>query len=301
MPVPRRAPGLGCVTGFAMDRLILHNDSIRPVSEAGLSPGQSGLLSGWGVFTTLRLYHGQPFQFRHHWERMSRDAARLGVDLSDFREATVRDAIVRLASANQRLEGMGRVWFVRNDGGLWSDGIERPPADLLAFTRELVPWPQSHCLLLQENAVFSAGVLSGAKMLSWAQNALLLERARTQGFDDALLLNEHRELAECTSANIFLVRDGSVFTPPLSSGCLPGVTRELLFEIGPPAGIQLQEQTLSPDDLSGAAEVFISSTTREVAAVRFVSPRWTYAAPGPVTQQLEAAFRQYVEEVVGKE
>jgi branched-chain amino acid aminotransferase len=284
-----------------MDCLILHNDSIVPLSDARLKPGQSGLLSGWGVFTTLRLYRGQPFQFHHHWERMSRDAARLGVNLNGFLEATVRDAIIRLAGANQRPEGMGRVWFVRNDGGLWSDGIERPPTDLLVFTRELVPWPQSHRLLLQENAVFSAGVLSGAKILSWAQNALLLERARTQGFDDALLLNEHGELAECTSANIFVVRDGSVFTPPLSSGCLPGVTREVLFEIAARAGVKLGERTLKPEDLSGADEVFISSTTREVAAVSFVSPRWTYAAPGPVTQELEAAFRQYVEEVVGKE
>jgi branched-chain amino acid aminotransferase len=284
-----------------MDRLILHNDGIVPLADTRLSPGQSGLLSGWGVFTTLRLYRGQPFQFHHHWERMTRDAVRLGVDLGDFREATVRNGIVRLASANQRLEGMGRVWFVRNDGGLWSDGLKRAPTDLLVFTRELVPWPESHRLMLQENAVFSAGVLSGAKVLSWAQNALLLERARTQGFDDALLLNEHGELAECTSANIFVVRDGSVFTPPLSSGCLPGVTREVLFEIAAQAGVKLVERTLKPEDLAGADEVFISSTTRELASVSFVSPRWTYAAPGPVARELEAAFRQYVEEVAGKE
>jgi branched-chain amino acid aminotransferase len=283
-----------------MDRLILHNDRILPVSEARLSPGQSGLLSGWGVFTTLRLYRGEPFQFHHHWERMSRDAARLGVDLAGFTEAAVRQAIVRLASANKRVEGMGRVWFVRNQGGLWSDDIHRPAADLLVFTRDLVPWPKSHRLLMQENAVFSAGVLAGAKMLSWAQNTLLLERARAQGFDDALLLNERGELAECTSANVLVVRDGRVVTPPLSSGCLQGVTREVLFEIASAAGIQLQEQTLTLDDLSGAEEVFISSTTREVASVSFVSPRWSYEAPGPVTQELEAAFRRYVDEVLGK-
>ncbi|HXJ95105.1 MAG TPA: aminotransferase class IV [Terriglobia bacterium] len=281
-----------------MDQLILHNDSIVPLADTRLSPGQSGLLSGLGVFTTLRVYRGQPFQFHHHWQRMSRDAGRLGVNLSDFTEATVRDAIVRLASANQRVEGMGRVWFVRNDGGLWSDGIKRRPTDLLVFTRELVPWPESHRLLLQENAVFSAGVLSGAKMLSWAQNALLLERARAQGFDDALLLNERGELAECTSANIFVVGGGAVLTPPLSSGCLPGVTREVLFEIACAAGVELREGNLTPDDLSVADEVFISSTTREVAAVSFVSPQWTYAAPGAITQKLETAFRRYVNEAL---
>jgi branched-chain amino acid aminotransferase len=298
--VYRRRLGLRCVSGQAMDRLILHNDSILPVSDASLSPGQSGLLAGWGVFTTLRLYRGQPFQFHHHWERMSRDAARLGVDLTGFAETAVREAIVRLASANRRPEGMGRVWFVRNQGGLWSDGIKRRATDLLVFTRELVPWPESHRLMLQEHAVCSGGVLAGAKMLSWAQNALLLERARAQGFDDALLLNERGELAECTSANVFVVRSGRVLTPPLSSGCLPGVTREVLFEIASPSGIQLQEQTLTPEDLSGANEVFISSTTREVAAVSFVNPRWSYEAPGPTAQRLEAAFRRYADEVLGK-
>ncbi len=281
-----------------MDQLILHNDSIVPLADARLSPGQSGLLSGWGVFTTLRIYRGKPFQFHHHWERMSRDAARLGVDLVGFTEATVRQAIVKLTRANKRLDGMGRVWFVCNDGGLWSDGLKRQPTDLLVFTRGLVPWPESHRLLVQENAVFSAGVLAGAKVLSWAQNALLLERARAQGFDDALLLNEHGELAECTSANIFVVRGGTVLTPPLSSGCLPGVTREVLFGIASQADIELREGKLAPEDLSGADEVFISSTTREVAAVSFVSPRWAYAAPGPITQRLEAAFRRYVEEVL---
>jgi branched-chain amino acid aminotransferase len=281
-----------------MDQLILHNDSIVPLADARLSPGQSGLLAGWGVFTTLRIYRAQPFRFHDHWERMSRDASRLGVELGDFEEGAVREAIVRLTGANQRLEGMGRVWFVRNHGGIWSDGINRPPTDLLVFTRDLVPWPESHRLMMEEHALCTGGVLAGAKILSWAQNALLLERAHAQGFDDALLLNERGELAECTSANVFVVRGGGVLTPPLSSGCLPGVTREVLFEIASSAGIQLQEQTLTPDDLSQADEVFISSSTREVAAVTSVSPRWSYQAPGPITQRLEAEFQRYVDDVL---
>jgi branched-chain amino acid aminotransferase len=281
-----------------MDQLILHNNNIVPLADARLSPGQSGLLAGWGVFTTLRIYRGQPFRFHDHWERMSRDASRLGVDLTAFAEEAVRQAIVRLTGANQRLEGMGRVWFVRNHGGIWSDGIKRQATDLLVFTRELVPWPQSHRLMMQEHALCTGGVLAGAKILSWAQNALLLERAHAQGFDDALLLNERGELAECTSANVFVVRGGGVLTPPLSSGCLPGVTREVLFEIASSAGIQLQEQTLTPDDLSQADEVFISSSTREVAAVTSVSPSWSYQAPGPITQRLEAEFQRYVDDVL---
>lgn len=282
-----------------MDPLILHNDGVIPLAEARLSPGQAGLLAGWGVFTTLRLYRGQPFEFHRHWERMTRDAVRLGIPMI-YRESAVEGGIVELARANTRPEGMARVWFVRNQGGLWADSVPRPATDLLVFTRDLVPWPAEHRLLVVPHVIYSAGVLAGAKMLSWAQNSLLAERARAQGYDDALLLNERGELAECTSANVFLVTGGKVLTPPLSSGCLAGVTRDVLFEIAPRAGIELGEQALTPDDLARAEELFISSTTREVAGVAFVASaqgaakKWQ--VPGRTTAALESAFQRYVEQ-----
>ncbi len=281
-----------------MDHFILHNNRIIPLCEARLSPGQAGLLTGWGVFTTLRLYRGLPFEFKRHWERMARDARRLEVPICHDLE-TVRKAIVELARANGREEGMARLCLVRNEGGLWAapsgQDVGRPPTDLLAFTRTLVPWPAAHRLRLRPMAIFSAGLYAGAKMLSWAPNSAALEKARADGFDDALLLNEKGQLAECTSANFFLVRGGKAFTPPLSSGCLPGVTREILLEIAPATGIELVEHELTTEDLPSAEEVFIGSTTREVAAVEFISPEWKYEAPGKVTLALEAAFQGYIQ------
>ena len=276
-----------------MDPLIFHNDRITPLQEARLSPGQVGLLMGWGVFTTLRIYRGQPFAFERHWARMGRDAARLSVPF-DYEEERVREAIVNLARVNQRPEGMARVSFVRNKGGLWEQADDHPPADLLVFTHELVPWPAGHRLRVEHRAIFSAGHFAGAKMLSWVPHAAALERAHAEGFDEFLLLNEKGRIAECSSANVFLVSGGRALTPPLSSGCLPGVTREILLEIAPKAGIDITEQELTLDDLSSAQEVFISSTTREVAAVESISPNWSYKAPGPVTQALDRAFREYV-------
>ncbi|HEV2424074.1 MAG TPA: aminotransferase class IV [Terriglobia bacterium] len=282
-----------------MDPLILHNGSLTPLAEARLSPGQAGLLAGWGVFTTLRIYRSQPFEFHRHWERMRRDATRLGIEMI-YSESAVASSIVELARANQRPEGMARVWFVRNQGGLWADEAPRPATDLLVFTRDLVPWPAEHRLLIVPHALYSAGVLAGAKMLSWAQNSLLAERARRQGYDDALLLNERGELAECTSANVFLVIGGNVLTPPLASGCLAGVTRDVLFEIAPRAGIELREQVLTPGDLSRAEEVFISSTTREVAGVGFVASaeggEMKWRVSGRVTTALGSMFQRYVDD-----
>jgi len=277
-----------------MDHFILHNEQIVPLEEACLSPGQMGLFMGWGVFTTLRIYRGYPFAFDRHWARMVHDAERLGMTLGRELEA-VWQAMVKLAEANHRSEGVARLLFVKNRGGLWAEAQDRPATDLLGFTRELVAWPAAHRLKLLPNAIFSLSRLAGAKMLSWVQNAAALEQAHQEGFDDALLLNEKGHLVECTSANFFLVRAGRVLTPPLSSGCLPGVTREVLLEAASRAGIAIEEQNLSPEDLSSAEEVFISSTTREVAGVGSISPDWNYEAPGKIARTLETAFQEYVQ------
>jgi branched-chain amino acid aminotransferase len=278
-----------------MDSLIIHNDRIASLKEVHLSPGQVGLLTGWGVFTTLRIYRGVPFAFERHWARMRRDAERLEIPLP-YEYAKVRQVIMELAAANERLEGMARVSFVKNQGGLWAQADDLPPTDLLVFTRSLVAWPAAHRLEIQAGGIFADGQYAGAKMLSWVPHAAVLERAHEKGFDDALLLNEKGQLAECTSANVFLVRDARILTPPLSSGCLAGITREVIFAMAPKAGFVIQEVELTTDDLNSAEEVFISSTTREVAGVGFVSPNWKYTCPGKQTLALEQAFKAYVEE-----
>ena len=108
-----------------MDTLIFHNGRIIPLSEGRLSPGQMGLLMGWGVFTTLRVYQGNPFAFDRHWARMSHDARRLGMSL-DYEQEAVRQSVSSLAEANHRVEGMARVSFVKNRGGLWAEAGDSP-------------------------------------------------------------------------------------------------------------------------------------------------------------------------------
>ena len=103
-----------------MDSLIYHNDRIIHLAEARLSPGQMGLLMGWGVFTTLRIYRGVPFAFDRHWHRMAHDAERLGISL-DYEQEAVCNAIVKLAAANGRQECAARLSFIKNHGGMWAD------------------------------------------------------------------------------------------------------------------------------------------------------------------------------------
>lgn len=277
-----------------MDKFIVHNQKVIPLDESRLSPGQAGLLLGWGVFTTLRLYDGAPFEFSSHWRRMARDAERLNVPLGVSEEA-LRQQVIDLARRNGREEGMVRLSFVRNSGGSWGEPGNYPSVDLLIFTRPLPAWPDSYRLQVQPGAVFSGGALAGAKMLSWGPNSRYMEKARLAGYDDALLLNELGHVAECTSANIFVVKRGHALTPPLSAGCLPGVTREILLKIGNKAGVPIEESEITVADLDRADEVFITSTTRDVGSVREIEGRREYPVNGNITRAVMDAFKKYVE------
>jgi branched-chain amino acid aminotransferase len=125
--------------------------------------------------------------------------------------------------------------------------------------------------------------------------------AQREGFDEVVLLNERGEVSECTAANIFAVKAGKVLTPPLNSGCLEGVTRAVLSEVAGEAGTAVVEQTLRVEDLYGAEEVFITSTNRNVIAVREIAGR-TIAdgGMGPVTKRLDTAFDAFVKDYVDR-
>ena len=255
-----------------MHRFLLHNDEIREASERGLAPGQVGLLAGWGVFSTLRVYDGVMFAFERHWERMQTDAARMRVPFPAQPE-WLESRLYRLIEANQVSPGLPlnatlRVVVVRNRGGIFEGpGITRD-FDLIAFTVDMAHWPETVKLGVVPDGRHAASEFAGTKYISWAENLTRYERAHEQGWDEVILLNERGEVAECTSANVFLVdADGQVWTPPLSSGCLAGVTRAVLLEDLRDLDISIREKRVMPDDLRSAAEVFITSTTRELLPV----------------------------------
>jgi branched-chain amino acid aminotransferase len=271
-----------------MHSLVLYNDRLVAAADRILSPGQVGLLSGWGVFTTLRIYDGVPFAFERHWARMEKDAKLLHVPLTHDREQ-VRGHIAELIRANRAENSVARLCIVRNQGGFWEGPGIASPADLICLTADLKPWPDSVRLTVARNARHAGSGFAGTKILSWAYNLTWVEDAQSRGYDEVILLNERQEAAECTSANLFAALDGEVVTPPLSSGCLPGVTRDILVEeIG-----GIAQRPLRLEDLYRAQEVFITSTTRELLAVSEIDG---HALPGdgPVRRRLQEAFKSYV-------
>jgi branched-chain amino acid aminotransferase len=276
-----------------LHRFVLHNERIRDAADPMLSAGQVGLLSGWGVFSTLRIVEGVPFAFERHWARLTRDAAALHVPLPPDAEA-VRRKLLELIEANRAHHATLRLVIVRNGGGLWEGPNSSGRAsDLIALTADGKHWGPGVKLAYVRDARHAANAFAGAKILSWAMNLTWLEAAQTRGFDEVILLNERGEVAECTSANIFAANGNQVLTPPLSAGCLPGITRQLLIESVRAPGIQLQEKTLLPADLEDADEVFITSTTRNLLPVNHIEEKPVGRSDAARTA-LDHAFSDFV-------
>ncbi len=280
-------------------RVVFHNQRLMPIEEVRLSPGQSGLMSGWGLFTTMRITEGIPFAFERHWKRLSRDAQKTHCPFP-FAEQTVLGQLNEVLRANQVKEGCARIYAIYNQAGFWRSDENFPEADLLICSAGLPPHREPVRLALREHGRHAASPLAGVKVTSWLNNVWNLDEAQKAGFDEVVLLNERGEVAECTAANIFCVRQGRVLTPPLSSGCLEGVTRGVVLEIGAAAGVRVEERPLRPEDLYSADGVFISSTNRGVIAVSEINGHRIATAPLPVMQKLQDAFSAYVRDYVAQ-
>ena len=280
-------------------RLVFHNDRIVPVEEARFSPGQAGLLNGWGLFTTLRIFRGEAFAFERHWRRLEKDAGRIQLPFS-FDPAVVRRQLGELLAANRVVEGTARIYLIYNRNGFWVSDEPLPEVDLYLCTAGLPPHADSARLGIAENGRHAASPLAGVKTTAWLNNVWHLAEAQKAGWTEVILLNERRDVAECTSANIFCVKDGAVFTPPLSSGCLEGVTRSVLLEIASRAGVPVREKTVSLEDLFAADEVFITSTNRTLLGVSEVAGHRYGVVMGPLVQRLERTFDAYMREYVAQ-
>lgn len=278
-------------------RHVFRNDQLLPVEKVRLSPGQAGLVCGWGIFTTLRISRGEAFAYERHWRRLEKDAERTHIPMPHT-AAKVRVHLHEVIRANHVNEGCARIYIVYNQVGFWQSEEPQPAVDLIIYTAGLPEYREPVRLALREHGRHASSPLAGVKTVSWLNNVWCAAEAQREGFDEVVLLNERGEVAECTAANIFAVKEGKVFTPPLNSGCLEGVTRGILFEIAPEAGVSVAEQTLRPENLFAADEVFISSTNRNLIGVGEIAGRQIAAAPGPVTRRLDELFAAYVNEYV---
>jgi len=275
---------------------VFHNESLLPIEKVRLSPGQAGLICGWGIFTTLRISRGEAFAYERHWRRLEKDAGIIRLPML-YTAAKIRVHVNEVIRANKLTEGCARIYMVYNSLGYWQSDEHRPQVDLIIYTAGLPDYREVVRLALRAHGRHAAAPLAGVKTISWLNNVWSMAEANKEGFDEVVMLNERGEVAECTSANIFGVKEGKILTPPLNSGCLEGITRGILLEIAPEAGLSIVEQTLRPEDLYSAEEVFITSTNRNLISVGEIAGH-AIPAPGPVCHRLNELFDSYVSDYV---
>ena len=277
---------------------VFHNDALLPIGKVRLSPGQAGLICGWGIFTTLRISRGEAFAYERHWRRLEKDAALTRLPMP-YTAAKVRVHLHEVIRANQVSEGCARIYLVYNTVGFWQSDEKQPQVDLIIYSASLPEHRETVRLALREQGRHATSPLAGVKSISWLNNVWAVSEAAREGFDEVVMLNERGEVAECTSANIFAVKSEKILTPPLNSGCLEGVTRGILMEIAPEAGVSVVEQALRPEDLYSADEVFISSTNRNLISAGEIAGN-KIPAPGPVCERLNDLFDAYVTDYVSR-
>jgi branched-chain amino acid aminotransferase len=278
---------------------VFHNESLQHIEEVRLSPGQAGLICGWGIFTTIRIFRGEAFAYERHWRRLEKDAAIIRMPMP-YPAARVRVHLHEVIRANKVSEGCARIYLLNNNIGFWQSDEKRPKVDLIIYSAPVPEYRSPIRLAVREHGRHAASPLAGVKSTSWLPNVWAVAEAQHDGFDEVVLLNERGEVAECTAANIFVVNNGKVYTPPLSSGCLEGVTRGILLEIAPEAGVGVVEQALRPEDLYSADEVFISSTNRSLLGVGEIAGHKIAAASGRITRQLDELFDAHVTDYISR-
>lgn len=259
------------------------------VAEARVSPLDHGLLTGDGVFETLRVYGGTPFALRRHLARMVRSCAGLGLAAPD--EDLVRGAMAEVIAANGAREARIRVTVTGGVSPLGSDRGDGAVTVVVA-TGDLTAWNATADVVVVPWRRNEHGALAGLKTTSYGENVVALAKAREQGASEAIFANTAGKLCEGAGTNVFLVNgDGRLLTPTLSSGCLAGVTRALLLELD----LGAAEEDFPVGALADATEAFLSSSTREVQPIRMVDGAVLPVAPGPATTRAAEAFRALVQ------
>jgi branched-chain amino acid aminotransferase len=280
------------------------NGKIAQADQAVVPVYDHGFVYGEGVYETLRTYNRVPFLYDRHMRRLRQSADRLLLDVP-FDDATMLKWIDETVDAAGELqEAYIRILLTRGVGDLNYDPKSTPKPTTVIIVKPFEAPPAR---------VFSDGIrVSLVDMLrnhpksvnpliksnNLLNNALAMQAAYRAGAEEALMCNFRGELTECSQANFFMVRGGAALTPPSQAGLLEGVTRAFIFELGRELGIDVREETLFPNDLETAEEMFITSTTRELSPVVNVDGRPVGSGkPGQLTRALLTRYQQRAQQL----
>ena len=269
-----------------------------PEPQAKVSVFDHGLLYGDGIFEGIRFYNGRVFKLTEHLERLW-DSAKAIMLTIPMTMAELEAATLETIRKNNLKDGYLRLLVTRGKGnlGLSPDRCPKASVIIIAATIQLYPpeaYERGMTVVTCATRRMAPGALSPAvKSLNYLNNIMAKIEANMCKADEGLMLNEEGYVAECTGDNIFIVKRGEIFTPPVYAGSLRGITWQAVLDIAAELGLKVTVQQLTRYDLYTAEEFFLTGTAAEViAAVKLDNRIIGDGKPGPITNKIIARFRE---------
>lgn len=277
-----------------MEQIVYLNGTLVPRSQAKISPFDLGFLYGYGLFETMRAYSGHIFRLQKHLERLSKSAQALNIPLDAF---DLKRACHDTLKANKLNEARIRLTVSIGEGEAVPDLPKHPKPTVLVTAVRYAPlsaesYRKGYKAVVSTIGRNSQSPLSHLKSSNYLDNILARREAGASGADEAILLNEKGFVCESSTGNIFLVAKKNLITPGEESGCLPGITRQVVIELARGLGISLVRREVQLEELLHANEAFLTNSIIELMPVAEVNGQ--RIGRGKVTEKLMLAYKEAV-------
>lgn len=278
--------------------IIFLDGKFVPEKEAKVSVFDHGLLYGDGIFEGIRFYNGRVFKLEEHHDRLWDSARSIALEIPMSREA-MSEALLETVRRNDLRDGYIRQIVTRGVGDLGLNPARCKRASVIIIATSIALYPKEAyenglCVVTCATRRPGAAVLNPAvKSLNYLNNVMARIEANLAGADEALMLNDAGNVGECTADNVFTIKKGHIFTPPITAGALRGITRAVIFDIAAELAIPIHESDITRHDVFTADECFLTGTAAEAIPVIKADGRTIGSGkPGPLTGKIIARFRE---------
>jgi len=271
-----------------------------PKSQAKISVFDHGLLYGDGVFEGIRAYNGVVFKLKEHVDRLYRSAHPMMLKIPLTKEQMI-EVVLETLRKNNMSDAYIRLVVTRGVGDLGLDPRKCPKATVFIITGAIV---------LHGNEAKTKGITTliswvrrnpvdstshEIKSLNYLNSVMAKIEANAAGADEAICLDKGGFVSEGVGENLFIIKNGKIFTPPVCSGALPGITAQVTARLAAQLGNEVTESNITPYQLFTADEAFFTGTAAEIVPIREVNKRQIgNGSPGPMTKRLITAFEKVV-------
>lgn len=273
-----------------------------PEADAKVSVFDHGLLYGDGVFEGIRFYNGRVFRLEEHIERLWDSARSICLEIPIGR-GEMTEALLETIRQNGLNEGYIRLVVTRGVGNLGLNPMQCKRPSIIIIATTIALYPKEVCekgltvVTCATRRTSPAALNPAVKSLNYLNNVMARIEANLAGADEALMLNEAGNVAECTADNVFIIKRGNIFTPPISAGALRGITRSVVFDIAAELGLKITETDITRHDVFIADECFLTGTAAEVIPVVKADGRPIGSGkPGSITTRMIGRFRELTRE-----